>query len=322
MRNLLLHVRGGDKPATPWLYLLILLAYVVLCLGFFGNLVPIVVVSGFYGWDFDLAMSSVLSPYGSPDNWLPLILFVGISSTGTFIIGPMLFAWLNLKLPLGTFFSFPTGSRPYIYLAILMFCFMVVNSVFVLWNQNLQLPEFMSGAEQWMQAQEAKMADLTNYLTAFSTVSQLLLGLLIIAIIPGIGEELLFRGILQNLFGRMVRNPHVVIWFTAFLFSAIHMQFYGLIPRMLLGALFGYLYYWSGYLGLAMLAHAFNNGLSLLLIYAYQQQLTTISPVGPESVPQWWVILLCLVIGILALTKFKAQFQGQLKEESSLPSNL
>jgi len=88
-----------------------------------------------------------------------------------------------------------------------------------------------------------------------------------IAILPAIGEELLFRGVLQRIFANWTKNIHLGVWIAAILFSAMHMQFYGFLPRMMLGVLFGYLFVWSGSLLLPILCHFINNGSAV--IYAY-----------------------------------------------------
>ena len=77
----------------------------------------------------------------------------------------------------------------------------------------------------------------------------------------------MFRGIVQRKFYIAFKNPHLAIWLSAFIFSAIHLQFYGFFPRMLLGAMFGYFYFWTGNLWVPILGHIFNNGLALILIH-------------------------------------------------------
>ena len=90
-----------------------------------------------------------------------------------------------------------------------------------------------------------------------------------IAIIPAVCEELVFRGVMLPLFAKMTRNIHVAIWTTAFLFSLIHVQFYGFLPRMFMGALLGYLVIWSGSLWSSILAHFVNNASAFLMFQHY-----------------------------------------------------
>ena len=128
----------------------------------------------------------------------------------------------------------------------------------------------------------------------------LLVAMLVIAVLPAIGEELVFRGLIQNELYRGTKNIHVAIWVAAILFSAIHFQFFGFVPRLLLGALFGYLYYWSRNLWIPILAHFVNNGLSVLVMYFYQRGSFEYDLENPESVPLNAVIISGVVtIGLL-----------------------
>lgn len=130
-------------------------------------------------------------------------------------------------------------------------------------NEQLRLPEFMADIEAWMQASEANAGNLTEQFLQDSTFAGLLFNLFVMAICPALSEEVLFRGTLQPLLGEK-RHPHIAIWSTAILFSATHMQFYGFIPRMLLGAMLGYSVFWSGSLWLGIIGHAVNNGMAVV----------------------------------------------------------
>ena len=101
----------------------------------------------------------------------------------------------------------------------------------------------------------------------------LLFNLFMIALLPAIGEELLFRGVIQRIFTGWTRSNHWGIWISAILFSALHMQFYGFIPRMLLGVLFGYLLVWSGSMWLPITAHFFNYGIVVIGIWLIDRKL-------------------------------------------------
>ena len=118
-----------------------------------------------------------------------------------------------------------------------------------------------------------------------------------IGVLPAIGEEVLFRGVLQRKLTEHWVNPHLAIWVAAALFSAIHVQFYGFLPRLLLGALFGYLYYWSGSLLIAIFAHFVNNGVMVLMLYLYQRKLVDYNIEDNESVP-WTAALVSLVVTV------------------------
>jgi hypothetical protein len=191
---------------------------------------------------------------------------------------------------------------------LITFCFMVVNTAVIEWNQSWVFPEFLSGLEDWARTQEDRLAELTQYFTRFDSFGQYLLGILVIAILPGIGEELLFRGLIQNLLRKGLGNPHLAIWIAAFLFSALHTQFFGLVPRMLLGALFGYLYYYSGRLTLAMLGHFLNNAISLTMAFAFHEGLMGVNPTETERVPQWPVLLVFMILGTVLFVYFQKYY--------------
>ena len=133
-------------------------------------------------------------------------------------------------------------------------------------NDMVVLPHFMSGVELWMQQMEHQSELLTEKFLSVSSYSALALNLLVMAAIPALGEELFFRGILQTVLGEKL-NRHLAVWITAFIFSAIHLQFYGFLPRFLLGAALGYLFLFSGSIWASIVAHFINNALAVLLFF-------------------------------------------------------
>jgi membrane protease YdiL (CAAX protease family) len=113
--------------------------------------------------------------------------------------------------------------------------------------------------------EDAKL--LTEALLKMDNIRDLLFNLFLIAIIPAIGEEMFFRGVIQKKLKNILRNPHIAILITSFIFSAIHMQFFGFLPRFFLGIILGYLFYYSGSLWMPIIAHFINNALAVLLMY-------------------------------------------------------
>jgi membrane protease YdiL (CAAX protease family) len=186
-------------------------------------------------------------------------------------------------------------------------CFLVAISPLVEWNMNFQFPDFLQGFGEWARSQEDKLAKMTAFLTDFETPEKFLLAFVVIAILPGIGEELVFRGLIQNELWRGGKNIHVAIWLSAFLFSAIHMQFFGFVPRLLLGALFGYLYYWSGNLMVPMFAHFFHNGFTVTMLYLFNIGSIDIDIDSEESAPVT-LVALCAVLTFTLLYFFKKQY--------------
>ena len=142
---------------------------------------------------------------------------------------------------------------------LLAFCIFPVTSFTLQINSGMDLPDWLSGVEKWMIEKENSATRLLDIFMAPCTFWTMILNVMIIAVLPAIGEELIFRGVFQKLFHKLFRSGNVAVWVTAILFSTIHFQFYGFLPRFILGLIFGYLFLWSGKLWLPILAHFVNN---------------------------------------------------------------
>lgn len=141
------------------------------------------------------------------------------------------------------------------------------------YNKMMTLPESLSELEQSMQAMENSAAALLERLMADHSPDVVIANFIVIAVAAGITEEFFFRGSLQQLVKKICHNRHVTVWITAFIFSFIHFQFYGFVPRMLLGALLGYIFLWSGNLWIPVIVHTLNNALSVALYYKFHSTL-------------------------------------------------
>ncbi len=204
---------------------------------------------------------------------LQYVLFV--SQAGATLLGLFYapYIWLRIqRLSFTDIFLGPGHNLTYYILTVAIVAVSIgALSAVVYWNQNIHLPESYRWLEELARSYEDRAEVQTRVLTNMDSVGTLLIALLVIAVLPAVGEELLFRGIIQNELYRGTNNIHVDIWFAGFLFSFIHLQFFGFFPRMLLGVLFGYLYHWSGNLWVPITAHFVNNGLQVFLLYLYQQ---------------------------------------------------
>jgi membrane protease YdiL (CAAX protease family) len=192
---------------------------------------------------------------------------------------------------------------------------MLFNGLLVYWNSQLVLPESMSGMESWMQEMEQQLMELTKFLTDFQTIPELLMGVLVIGVLAGIGEEIFFRGLIQPKMHLYTGNGHAGVWVTAFIFSAIHLQFYGFLPRLFLGGMFGYLYYYSGSLTYPILAHIANNSITVFMVYASNQGMIDFDMESTDTVsyPAAIIGLLVLLAGIFYFNKINKP-NGQLDQ--------
>jgi len=177
----------------------------------------------------------------------------------------------------------------------------------VAWNESIRLPESMAGIEALMQQMEQQAeAVLERFMTYKDGAWWVLMAnLVVLAILPGIGEEMAFRGVLQSFF----RNRHVAVWVTAAVFSFVHFQFYGFIPRLLMGALLGYVYAWSGRLGYSIIMHVTNNALSVMVFYlgtyVWHLPQAEIDAIGTGQT--WWLTAVCTPVMIALICYFKFQ---------------
>lgn len=131
----------------------------------------------------------------------------------------------------------------------------------VMWNESIQLPEALKGLEQFMKQAEESSRRSVEMLLGGTSIGDLISGLMIVGVLAGVSEEIFFRGGLMRLLRASSMNHHWAIWITAVIFSTFHFQFYGFLPRVLLGAFFGYLFVWSGSLWLPAIIHAVNNSI-------------------------------------------------------------
>jgi membrane protease YdiL (CAAX protease family) len=182
---------------------------------------------------------------------------------------------------------------------ILTFCTFPVTGFAGQLNAGMHLPWWLSGVEQWMTAKEKGVNRIVEIIMSENNFWAMLLNLLMVAVLPAIGEELLFRGVFQKIFYTLFKSGHLAIWVTAFIFSALHLQFFGFLPRFILGLIFGYLFYWSGTLWLPVISHFVNNSVSV--IAAYIQGWTKVSEL--QDIPFWkhitalvFPVLICLLI--------------------------
>ena len=134
-------------------------------------------------------------------------------------------------------------------------------------NKAMSLPSWMAGIEQAMRTAEDSAAEVTQEMLNINSVGQLILCVLVVGVMAGLSEEMLFRGAMLRTMQDSRLGKHAVVWITAVLFSAFHMQFYGFVPRMLLGVWLGYLFVWTGSLWVPIIAHTLNNSTVVLMSY-------------------------------------------------------
>ena len=241
----------AGKPAFFQLFVLLLL---VLFGAIFSSLIAMGIFYMVYGFQSDIMQY--------PDMMRLVQL---ISAVGTFLFPAVALAWTCSNNP-KEYLSIGKIPKGQILLLTLVSIFLLSPSISLagLLNKQMELPSFMEPVENWMRAQEKTAEELTLMLLAGKGIVTLLFNLLVIALAAGITEYSLFRGAVQRVIGGWTRNHHIIIWSAAILFSAFHMQFFGFLPRMLLGAYFGYLLYWGRNIWIPVFAHFTNNAFAVI----------------------------------------------------------
>lgn len=221
-----------------------------------------------------------LAEIGDTANWDSnnpgMIVFVRgmllVQFLGLFLIPSLLFSRFSDPDPVQYIGLKKSGTITYYLLAatILIIAIPVVAWLGII-NQNILFPEAVTN---WIKAAEDQANRQIRFLLERNTIKDLLLNLIFIAVLPAVGEELFFRGILQRLIIKISKNPWIGIIITAFIFSAIHFQFYGFFPRFMLGILLGVIYWYSESLWPAILAHFVYNAFWVTLSYFNPQLIT------------------------------------------------
>jgi membrane protease YdiL (CAAX protease family) len=209
-----------------------------------------------------------------------------------FLIPSLLFAYLADPHPLRFLGLKSPDKKSYILLGILIIAaaFFMVEWLAQI-NQELISGLLGKSARQWIEKGESDVDNILKNTLSMRNVKELLINLLIIGLLAAVGEEIFFRGVLQRLFIQIFKSPWPGILFTAAVFSALHGQFMGFIPRMLLGVILGALYWYSGSLIPAIAGHFVYNGGQVLLIYFH-----VVDPNAKDTSSVWTT-----VIGILSL---------------------
>jgi membrane protease YdiL (CAAX protease family) len=175
-------------------------------------------------------------------------------------------------------------------------------------NEKLSLPERWGDLMERIRENDENAWELMRAYLQTDDIGGLLINIFMVALIPALGEEFLFRGTVQRIFYEWFRNEHLAVWIAALLFSLMHYQFLGFIPRILLGALFGYLFVWTGSIWMAVLAHFINNAVAVIYYYIFYQGTLETEPdlIGIEE-NAVLMILASIMLTILLLAVIQQQ---------------
>jgi membrane protease YdiL (CAAX protease family) len=208
---------------------------------------------------------AIMTDLQDPRAILFLKYIQAVTSFGLFIVSSFIIAiFLEYNVSGFLFLNRRPGNFSLLLVVVMIIAVLPFSNLMTELNRQLSLPDFLSGVQRFIEEKEIQMEGIMRSFLNVDGTWALMLNLLIIAVIPAIGEELLFRGVFQRLFISLTKSPHAGIFIAAFVFSALHLQFLSFLPRFVLGMLFGYLVYWSSSLWPAILAHFINNSLAVI----------------------------------------------------------
>lgn len=295
------------KPFSQLMFALFVMVASVLIFLVLAMLVAV----PFFGLE---SLMGSMTPSGleTPENLNFLKYFQVVQSIALFVIPPFILAWLyhgNISEYLRINRS--TIPSSYLIAAVMVVAILPFINFLGAMNGKMTFPEAFSGIESWMKGMEEAANLMVEKFMKVEHVSGLLFNIFMIAVLPALGEELMFRGVFQKILTNWTKNYHWGIWITAFLFSAMHMQFYGFLPRMALGALFGYLLVWTGTMWVPILAHFVNNAMGVTGYFLIHKGIISNEVedfgTGPEQFPL--VLASFTIAGLLLYALYRTELR-------------
>lgn len=256
----------------------------------------------------------VLPGGGSSTSWQ--LASICLQDILVFIMPALAIAWLCYDWPWHFLCIDKAPSWKFIAVAVVFFC---VSLPMMNWmveaNKSIHLPQCMSGVEQWMLQTEEAAAKVTEQILNAKGNGYFIATVVVVGLMAGLSEETLFRGIVMQTMRHSRWSDHAAVWVTAIVFSAFHMQFFGFVPRMLLGAWLGYLLVWSRSLWVPIIAHALNNSMVVLATHLENQgtlpekYFDTIGLPADGQFP-WLALastLACVALAVVLHRKYRSQ---------------
>jgi len=289
--------------------IIVLISLLIICV-LIGNL-SLIGLAHLGGFDiedssqiFDAVSDPVLRPYIKAG--------IGINHLFTFAISSIAFALIIYKRGWLDYFQFKSIDSRLLFLFIILlvaaYPFIGLSSTLF---EGIEFPE-------WMNQMEADSIDALMSMLEMNNGLDVLFNLIIIAAIPAIGEELLFRGIIQKQLVKYLSNPHVAIILASFIFSAIHLQINGLLPKFIIGLILGYAYYWTKSIWYPIIIHFINNGSQTIILF-FTGDLEEISNLEPEEPDLQYLIIAAAISSILCFFIVR-KIKEVLKENTITPA--
>lgn len=231
----------------------------------------------------------------SLDNAIGLLKFYNVFATfGAWVVSAFLFCKIR-NYPVNSFWQFQKGeSRVWLYIPLIFIAAQIISVQLIQLNQSIQLPKSIQEAFNSFQTKA-----ILERMLAMHSVSDLVLNLFVIALLPALFEEIFFRGTLQTLLINWVKNHHVGIWLSSLVFTLIHFNLEQIIPMFFLALILGYAFYFSKSIWVSIAIHFCNNALAVLMYY-YQNQSDFIQQVSKDEFQPHWLLVIISVVMLSA----------------------
>ena len=303
-------LKKDDKPIHPGMQFLIFTG-IFLGVLFVGNIIGIGIVIALYGSKTLMALGTVTvtAPHFVPALWI-------VQITGTTLpifVAPVMFARLVMNNPRD--YIKPSFRFPWLLLVVIFALMVLSNPLIELLsniNQKMVLPPWL----KWMRDSEDSAQKVMDAILKMDSIWDVIADVLMVGLLTAIVEEFMFRGVLQTIFTRWTKSTHAAVWITAILFSAFHMEFFGFLPRLLLGVFFGYFVAWSGSIWTGVCAHFLNNAAAVIAAYLYQNKIVKGDPNDQHlfnntgyAISLVTVVLLLFVYKKIVTVKDQTQFE-------------
>ncbi len=303
-------------PAVYFITRMLILMGMMIVFGGVAYSVAVYTSPFLFGVDF-MANPTLLNDFSNP-ALIPALKYIQVLvSVGAFIFP----AWYFCKAIHQSSATYLKINRaPSLPSAAIALLLVFVCMPFISWliyvNGKITFPPGYEQLEASLQAAEALAGKITQAFLQAETVDVLLINILVIAIVPAIGEELLFRGVLQNFFQQVGNNKHLAVWAIAVVFSAFHGQFYGFIPRLFLGAVLGYAYLFTGSLWVSIIIHLVNNAFAVICSYGPIAKQLPDFMANDYVFEAWYInttsaVLAGLLLVVLYKTNLKKEIDGE-----------
>lgn len=252
----------------------------------------------------------ILNQLGAITENLNLMRYIQLlSHVGLFVVPAVFFGFLVGKNPMRYYMADQVSNiKIWIIAALIMLAIVPLVYFLMQLNQQLSLPESMSNIEEWMRRSEDEAERVMQQLLNVTSLQAYLFNIMLIAVLPGLGEELIFRGVIQRIFIQWAKNIHIAVIITAILFSAMHMQFYSFLPRVALGIALGYMFVITGNIWIPVFAHFFNNAAAVTVYYiSYNIGVLNQEKLANSQIPNTAIIMSMIAVIILFYLMIKLQ---------------